>query len=268
MADGGGTHENQLMQGLLEQNRPLLELLERKPEAFHVMPDLNKTIHDFDGEGSSHEAGAWLKSIDSMAVLRGSPDSFRLLHGYQPRMQDGVLRCLNTENNEWVCAEQLQEMAQKEIGSEQEKSKQYFDKHHFTADKLSNGDIVVMRCVPEHTGAPTKTQKFRGPLIVIEILPADTYRVIEMNGKKRVYSTTTNISQLKRWGGRCQELPDKSSTDEEDSVPRRSTRLSKRPFYLRDYIPCRLTVRCQNGRVLAESEEKAGNIGERGGGCE
>lgn len=42
------------------------------------MPDLNKSIHSFDGEGSSHEAGAWLKSIDSIAVLHGWPDSFRL----------------------------------------------------------------------------------------------------------------------------------------------------------------------------------------------
>ncbi|KAG0429428.1 hypothetical protein HPB47_023644 [Ixodes persulcatus] len=56
----------------------LLDLVERKPEAFHVMPDLNKAIHDFDGEGSSHEAGAWLKSICFMAVLHGWPDSFRL----------------------------------------------------------------------------------------------------------------------------------------------------------------------------------------------
>ncbi|XP_037579151.1 uncharacterized protein LOC119461853 [Dermacentor silvarum] len=237
MADGGGT--NEMMQALLEQNRRLLELIERKPEAFHIMPDLNKAIQDFDGEGSCHEAGAWLKSIDSMAVLHGWPDSFRLenrLHGYQPRMQDGILRWLNTENNEWVCPEQLQEMAQKDIASQQARSKQYFDKRHFTADKLSVGDIVVMRCVPERTGAPTKTQKkFRGPLTVIEVLPADTYRVTEMNGRKRVYSTTAHISQLKRWGGRCQEQFDQSSSDEEESVPRRSTRVSKRPAYLRDY---------------------------------
>ncbi|XP_037564984.1 uncharacterized protein LOC119444692 [Dermacentor silvarum] len=161
---------------------------------------------------------------------------FKLLHGYQPRMQDGILRWLNTENNEWVCPEQLQEMAQKDIASQQARSKQYFDKRHFTADKLSVGDIAVMSCVPEHTGAPTKTQKkFRGPLTVIEVLPADTYRVTEMNGRKRVYSATAHISQLKRWGGRCQEQFDQSSSDEEEGVPRRSTRVSKRPAYLRDY---------------------------------
>ncbi|XP_040357307.1 uncharacterized protein LOC121046777 [Ixodes scapularis] len=75
MANDNG---NEIMQALLEQNRRLLDLVERKPETFHVMPDLNKAVHDFDGEGSSHEAGAWLKSIDSMAVLHGWPDSFRL----------------------------------------------------------------------------------------------------------------------------------------------------------------------------------------------
>ncbi|XP_042143434.1 uncharacterized protein LOC121833822 [Ixodes scapularis] len=233
MANDNG---NEIMQALLEQNRRLLDHVERKPETFHVMPDLNKAVRDFDGEGSSHEAGAWLKSIDSMAVLHGWPDSFRLLHGYQPRMQDGVLRWLNTENDEWVCPEQLQETAQNDIMTQQGKSKQYFDRHHFAAEGLSVGDVVVMRCIPEHTGVPTKTQKkFRGPLTVTEVLPADTYRVTEMNGKKRVYSTTAHISQLKRWGGRCQEPSDQSSTDEEDSVPRRSMRVPKRPSYLEDY---------------------------------
>ncbi|KAL1417181.1 hypothetical protein MTO96_000662 [Rhipicephalus appendiculatus] len=91
MADGGGTHE--MMQALLEQNRRLLELFERKSEAFHVMPDLNKAIHYFDGEGSCHEAGAWVKSIDSMAVLHGWPDSFRLekarLHMKGPALDFG-----------------------------------------------------------------------------------------------------------------------------------------------------------------------------------
>ncbi|KAG0435109.1 hypothetical protein HPB47_018680 [Ixodes persulcatus] len=87
------------MQVLLEQNRRLLDLIERKPETFHVMPELNKAIHDFDGEGSSHEAGVWLKSIDSMAVLHGWPDSFRLLHmrgparfWLQSRVEDLITR--------------------------------------------------------------------------------------------------------------------------------------------------------------------------------
>ncbi|KAG0417403.1 hypothetical protein HPB47_005645 [Ixodes persulcatus] len=75
MANGDG---NEIMQAPLEQNQRLLDLVERKPETFYVMPDLNKAIHDFDGEGSSHEAGVWLKSIDSMAVLHGWPVSFRL----------------------------------------------------------------------------------------------------------------------------------------------------------------------------------------------
>ncbi|KAL3190785.1 hypothetical protein MRX96_019047 [Rhipicephalus microplus] len=139
--------------------------------------------------------------------------AFKLLHGYQPRMQDehGVLRWLNTENNEWVCPEKLQEIAQGDIVSQQEKSKRHFNKRPFSADKLSVGDIVVMHCVPKHTGgAPTKAHK-------------------------RVYSTITHISHLKRWGGKYQEQFDQSSSDEEEIMPRRSTRVSKRPAYLRDY---------------------------------
>nr|XP_037284044.1 LOW QUALITY PROTEIN: uncharacterized protein LOC119176794 [Rhipicephalus microplus] len=166
--------------------------------------------------------------------------AFKLLHGYQPRMQDehGVLRWLNTENNEWVCPEKLQEIAQGDIVSQQEKSKQHFNKRPFSADKLSVGDIVVMHCVPKHTGgAPTKAHKrCRGPLTVVEVLPADTYRVTEMTERNRVYSTITHISHLKRWGGKTmQEQFDQSSSDQEEIMPRRSTHVSKRPAYLRDY---------------------------------
>ncbi|KAH6930129.1 hypothetical protein HPB50_010380 [Hyalomma asiaticum] len=78
MADGGGTHE--MMQALLEQNRRLLELIERKPEAFHVMPDLNKAIYDFDGEGSSHEAGAWLKRQCGRTRARTETVNIRDVH--------------------------------------------------------------------------------------------------------------------------------------------------------------------------------------------
>lgn len=84
---------------------------------------------------------------------------FKLLHEYQPQMQDGVLGWLNKENNEGVCPEQLREIARGDIASQHERSKQHFDKHNLLVDKLSVGDIVVIRCVPQHSGTPTKTQK-------------------------------------------------------------------------------------------------------------
>lgn len=86
MADSGGT--NEMMQAMLERNRQLLELIERKPETFHVMLSLNKAIHYFDGKSSCHKARAWLKSTDFMAVLHSWLDSFRLenirLHMKEP----------------------------------------------------------------------------------------------------------------------------------------------------------------------------------------
>ncbi|KAG0437521.1 hypothetical protein HPB47_017407 [Ixodes persulcatus] len=39
---------------------------------------INRAIHDFDGEGASHETGAWPKGIDFTAVLHGWPGSFGL----------------------------------------------------------------------------------------------------------------------------------------------------------------------------------------------
>lgn len=126
---------------------------------------------------------------------------FKMLHGYQPRVEDGLLRWLNKENEEWEQPENLHESGREAIQHKQEKSSEYFDKSHFAAQKLKVGDLVVMRCPPERTGEPTKTQaRFRGPLFVTEVLPSDTYRVSEVKGtKKRIYATTAHITQLKLW---------------------------------------------------------------------
>ena len=53
---------------------------------------------------------------------------------------------------------------------------------------------------PIHTGQPTSLQpKFRGPLVVSEVLPNDAYRLIQLEGSgKRKYTVTAHCSQM-RW---------------------------------------------------------------------
>ncbi|KAL1476237.1 hypothetical protein MTO96_036658 [Rhipicephalus appendiculatus] len=82
-----------------------------------LVPCIMATIKDLahkDWDQNIKEVESYL-NIPYNASTGTSP--FRLLHGYQPRMQGGVLRCINTENNKWVCAEQLQEMAQMNVVS-------------------------------------------------------------------------------------------------------------------------------------------------------
>lgn len=50
------------------------------------------------------------------------------------------------------------------------------DKKHCTPTKSSVGDVVVVRRLSQHTGEPTKSQaKYRGPLVIMAVLPSDVY---------------------------------------------------------------------------------------------
>ena len=58
-----------------------------------------------------------------------------------------------------------------------------------------------MKRVPTATGESTKLQdRYRGPLVVVEVLPGDVYRVPELDqGKNSRFATTAHVSQLKSW---------------------------------------------------------------------
>lgn len=128
---------------------------------------------------------------------------FEMLHGYLPRFSDGVLRRLADEDAEvWVDPAKLQKDAIEEIETKQQKVKETYDKRRCRTVTYEPGEIVVMRRAPKQTGQPTKTQpKYRGPLIITESLPNDTYRVtqLEEKHKGRFFTTTAHVSQLKAW---------------------------------------------------------------------
>ena len=55
---------------------------------------------------------------------------------------------------------------------------------------------------PIATGESTKLQpKSRGPLVIIEVLPSDTYRVANLknDSKGRRYTSTAHATQLRIW---------------------------------------------------------------------
>lgn len=164
---------------------------------------------------------------------------FEMLHGYSPRFNDGILRKLADEDsNAWCEPEKLQKEARAKIEESQKEMKENFDKKKCRALVFEPGEIVVMRSAPKPTGQPTKTQaKYKGPLIITEVLPNDTYRVTQLEKKEKgyFYTTTAHVSQLKLWRLHPEsddEDDQGETTDDEEGVdeekPRRNPRRTTR----------------------------------------
>ncbi|UYV77456.1 hypothetical protein LAZ67_15001063 [Cordylochernes scorpioides] len=175
---------------------------------------------------------------------------FETLHGYSPRFHDGILRRLADEDMDpWTEPERIQESVRTQIENKQEITKTYYDEKKCRTIKFEVGEIVVMRHVPKMTGEPTKAQpKYRGPLIITEVLPSDTYIVTQLSERTggRFYTTTAYISQLKSWHSEeddstTEESPDEES-EEEDTL-RRNPRGSCNAKFKRGRLESR------NGRV-------------------
>jgi len=128
---------------------------------------------------------------------------FEMLHGYSARFNDGILRKVtDVDAEEWRNPKEIQDETYEEIEKKQLKMKEGYDKKKCRTMTFDQGEIVVIRRPPKPTGEPTKTQaKYRGPLIITEILPNDTYRVTQLEEKQkgRFYTTTAHVSQLKPW---------------------------------------------------------------------
>ncbi|UYV68366.1 hypothetical protein LAZ67_5004095, partial [Cordylochernes scorpioides] len=175
---------------------------------------------------------------------------FETLHGYSPRFHDGILRRLADEDvDPWTEPDRIQESVRTQIENKQEIMKTYYDKKKCRTIQFEVGEIVVMRHVPKMTGEPTKAQpKYRGPLIITEVLPSDTYRVTQLSERTsgRFYTTTAHISQLKSWHSEEDDSATEESPDEEPEVedtPRRNPRRSCNARFNRGRLKSR------NGRI-------------------
>lgn len=63
--------------------------------------------------------------------------------------------------------------------------KEAYDKKRHVNSKYVVEEIVVMRRAPACTGESVKLQnRYRGPLVVTELLCGDVYRVVELNNNK------------------------------------------------------------------------------------
>ncbi|UYV61064.1 hypothetical protein LAZ67_1003288, partial [Cordylochernes scorpioides] len=177
---------------------------------------------------------------------------FETLHGYSPRFHDGILRRLADEDvDPWTEPDRIQESVRSQIENKQEIMKTYYDKKRCRTIQFEVGEIVVMRHVPKMTGEPTKAQpKYRGPLIITEVLPSDTYRVTQLSERTRgrFYTTTAHISQLKSWHSEDDSATEESPDEEPEveDTPRRNPRRSCNARFNRGRLKSR------NGRITGE----------------
>jgi len=198
---------------------------------------------------------------------------FEMLHGYRPRFLQGALRALSATEDDWTPPAELQARVRENMERIRDRRKAAYDLHRHDNTHYAVGEVVVMRRAPNSTGESTKLQdKYRGPLVVTEVLSSDVYRVAELDAcKKSRLATTAHVSQLKSWRlpvddeaeGELEE-PERGQPETEDQDPpepqipevpetedqeppepqipevpeaegRRSQRVIRRPGWLRDY---------------------------------
>ncbi|GBM11043.1 hypothetical protein AVEN_259739-1 [Araneus ventricosus] len=75
----------------------------------------------------------------------------------------------------------------------------YCDKEKSDKLSLRKGEIVAIRRNPKTTGESIKTKpRYRGSMVVTEILPSDTYRISQLEPRNGpLFATTVHVSQLK-----------------------------------------------------------------------
>ncbi|CAI6353555.1 unnamed protein product [Macrosiphum euphorbiae] len=146
---------------------------------------------------------------------------FHVLFGYYPSFRDGVLHHV-TKVDEWDSTAEIQSKIRERITKEHQMWKQRYDSRHVKPMQYSIGEVVFIRKPPDATGESTKLQfKYRGPLVITDVLPNDTYRVSALRteaGKR--YATVVHVSHIKGYHLPDNEEPfDGNKDNEQEDVP-------------------------------------------------
>ncbi|GBM98323.1 hypothetical protein AVEN_113421-1 [Araneus ventricosus] len=95
----------------------------------------------------------------------------------------------------------------------------YYDKKKSGKLSFHKGEIKAVIRNPKTTGESTKTQpRYRGSMVVTEILPSETYTISQLEPRNgRPYTTIAHVSQLKAW--KCWNEDDDDSSANSDDEP-------------------------------------------------
>ncbi|GBO31004.1 hypothetical protein AVEN_157922-1 [Araneus ventricosus] len=129
----------------------------------------------------------------------------------------------------------------KSINNSLVKTNSYYDKNKSGKVSLRRGDIVAVRRKPNTTGESTKTQpRYRGPMVVTEVRPSDTYRISQLEPRNgRPYATIVHVSQLKAWRSWSEDDDDSSTNSHIEPEMQRAKRTVRKPLRYGDFMPDR-----------------------------
>ncbi|GBM54424.1 hypothetical protein AVEN_125884-1, partial [Araneus ventricosus] len=121
------------------------------------------------------------------------------------------------------------------------KTNSYYDKNKSSKVSFRKGDIVAVRRKPNTTSESTKTQpRYRGPMVVTEIRPSDTYRISQLEPSNGCpYATIVHVSQLKAWRSWNEDDDDSSTNSHNEPQMHRSKRTLRKPLRYGDFMPDR-----------------------------
>ncbi|GBN96800.1 hypothetical protein AVEN_123935-1 [Araneus ventricosus] len=111
------------------------------------------------------------------------------------------------------------------------KTNAYYDKKKSGKVSLRKGDIMTIRRTSNTTCESTKTQpRYRGPMVVTEIPPSDTYRISQLKPSNgRPYATTAHVSQLKAWRSWNEDDDDSIENSDDGPEMQRPKRTVRKP---------------------------------------
>ncbi|KAJ8949496.1 hypothetical protein NQ314_008187 [Rhamnusium bicolor] len=158
------------------------------------------TSFDFDDEQWDKTIYRAERKINTAINKTLGCSPFECLYGYTPTYEDASMVNLATREVDIQSVDEIREKVRSNVAKSQNQSRAYYDRTHSEGVKYEIGDIVAIKRVPTYTGEPTKTQlKYRGPLVVIEVLPSDCYRLERLNNEDggKSFMTTSHVSQMK-----------------------------------------------------------------------
>lgn len=176
-----------------------------------ILPALITSLTDSDGYNWDLGIKKLARDLNSSICKTTGRTPFEMLYGYIPRFRDGLSREL-TENAElYTIPAEIRAEAIKKIEIEQCKAKERYDRARIKNVRFDEGNIVVMRGKSIATGESTKLQaRAKGPYVITQCLPAETYRIESLSPRNKIKSrTTAHVSQLRIWTGH----DDESSSD-------------------------------------------------------
>jgi transposase InsO family protein len=148
---------------------------------------------------------------------------FEVLYGYNPSLDHAQVTAAVT-TSQWQPPEERYPAVRARILTEQQKYKAQHDRKKFVGVHYEVGEVVVVKAAAEPTGQSTKLQlKYKGPYVVVERLPADTYRIEKLGAQpgEQGRTTTAHVSQMKGYYNPVESEPEEAddilSSEEEES---------------------------------------------------